>query len=86
MANITTCECGKLYEECSEEESNNPARLCKHCYLANNLHNGDEVYWNDPDGSCSRVLKIETIEVKAGVAVITEPDGSLVECYTEELS
>jgi hypothetical protein len=87
MPNITTCtDCDRLYEESSEEESNNPARLCKHCYLAKSLRKGDEVYWNDPDGSCSRVLEIVSITVQAGVAFIHAADGSEVECYVDELS
>ena len=34
---ITTCPCcGKLYEEVSEEEANNPDRLCLNCYQKKN--------------------------------------------------
>lgn len=51
------------------------------------LHSGDEVFWNDPDnGTCSRVLKIHSIEVHGDVAVIQEVDGSVVECFIKELS
>ena len=33
MPHITVCpECGKGYEESSEEEANNPNRLCRECY------------------------------------------------------
>lgn len=50
------------------------------------LHQGDEVYWEDPDeGRCSRVLKIQTINVSGNVVSIMEPDGSVVECYAREL-
>lgn len=61
------------------------------------LRSGDEVFWNDPDeGTCSRVLRIGTIEVvgaadedikeKNPVVVIMEVDGSVVECFASELS
>lgn len=51
------------------------------------LHPGDEVYWNDPnEGAKSRVYKIRTIEVFAGIVVITEPDGGSLECFPKELS
>jgi hypothetical protein len=50
------------------------------------LHTGDQVYWNDPDaGSCSRVLTIQAIQVDGNVVAITEPDGSVVECFAREL-
>lgn len=50
------------------------------------LHSGDEVYWNDPDnGACSRILKIRNIEVWEDAVSIEEIDGSVVECYIEEL-
>lgn len=33
MANVTTCtECGKLYEEQSEEGANDPNRMCLGCF------------------------------------------------------
>ena len=33
MANITTrTNCGSLYEEKSEEEANDPNRMCLHCF------------------------------------------------------
>lgn len=51
------------------------------------LQPGDEVYWTDPDeGACSRVYRIRTIEIQGDVVVITEPDGSFLECFAEELS
>jgi hypothetical protein len=51
------------------------------------LHSGDEVFWNDPDeGTCSRMLKIHSIEfVPPNVVKIEEVDGSVVECYAREL-
>ena len=53
----------------------------------NQLQNGDEVYWTDPDeGAASRVYKIRTIEVIGEIVVITEPDGSSLECFPSELS
>lgn len=51
------------------------------------LHSGDEVYWNDPDnGTCSRVLKIHSIEVHEDVAIIQDVSGAVVECFIKELS
>jgi sortase (surface protein transpeptidase) len=51
------------------------------------LHSGDEVYWNDPDeGTASRVYKIRTIEVIGEIVVITDSDGSHLECFAKELS
>ena len=51
------------------------------------LHSGDEVYWNDPDnGVCSRVLKIQSIEIKGDIVAIQEPNGAVVECFAKELS
>lgn len=36
---ITTCTgCGKLYEEQSEEEANNPNRLCLPCFSITSDH------------------------------------------------
>lgn len=55
---------------------------------ARTLRAGDEVYWTDPDGGrCSRSIIIGEIEVhEDGVAVITDKDGSVVECFLGELS
>ena len=52
------------------------------------LDNGDEVFWNDPDeGECSRHIVIQTIEVVGGEMVrITGKDGSELECFADELS
>lgn len=51
------------------------------------LQPGDEVYWSDPDeGRTSRVYRIRTIEIIGEIVVITEPDGSSLECFAEELS
>jgi len=52
-----------------------------------NLQPGDEVYWSDPnEGAASRVYKIRTLEVIGDIVVITEPDGSTLECFAKELS
>ena len=58
------------------------------------LHNGDEVYWTDPDeGLCSRYYTIQTIIVigpadhePGYTACIMDKDGSTLECFIEELS
>jgi hypothetical protein len=57
------------------------------------LQRGDSVFWNDPDaGTCSRILVIGTIEIHDAdddenpVVYITELDGSVVECFANELS
>ena len=52
------------------------------------FHCGDQVWWDDPDdGKCSRILTIQGIVYLAdGIVKITEPDGSCLECYIEELS
>lgn len=51
------------------------------------LHDGDEVTWNDPDdGLCSRVLTILTIEVNGDVVCIVDRDGNYLECLPSELS
>jgi len=50
------------------------------------LQSGDEVYWNDPDETCSRILKIHSIEVHGDVAVIQEVSGAVVECFIKELT
>jgi len=53
---------------------------------AKKIHVGDEVFWNDPDeGACSRILKVLSIEVTDNVAAIQDVDGSIVECFVEEL-
>lgn len=54
---------------------------------ARQLTPNDTVYWNDPDnGACSRRLAIAAIDITSNVACITEPDGSVVECFVRELS
>lgn len=59
------------------------------------LHPGDEVYWNDPDsGACSRYYRIQEIAVvpnmgacgRHTVVRIVDVDGSVLECFPEELS
>ena len=52
------------------------------------LHKGDEVFWVDPDGGkCSRIYKINSIEIRQDVktVIITENDGSILECFASEL-
>lgn len=43
------------------------------------LQSGDEVFWNDPDddpeSNCSRVYKIQTINLRGDIVTIYEPDG-----------
>ena len=53
-----------------------------------NLTNGDEIYWTDPDeGKCSRVIVVREIQISEdGVACIYDVDGSYLECLVEELS
>jgi hypothetical protein len=57
-----------------------------HLNWVRGLRAGDEVFWDDPDGSCSRVLKIRRIEV-CGEAVYIEGEGFGVEleCFANEL-
>jgi hypothetical protein len=51
------------------------------------LHAGDEVRRTDPDdGICSRTLTIGSIEFRDEVVIITDQEGSLVECFAHELS
>ena len=53
---------------------------------AKQLHNGDEVFWNDPDGQCSRVLTIADIEIIGDFARIRDVNGDVLECFISELS
>lgn len=56
------------------------------------LQPGDDVFWNDPDnGACSRYYRIQAVRVcpdngENTVAVITDVDGSELECFIKELS
>ena len=51
------------------------------------LHNGDEVFWTDPeDGICSRIYTISAIKVSGDVVSIRDYDGSCLECFAHELS
>jgi len=60
------------------------------------LHNGDEVFWTDPDdGLTSRTIKIQSIKVLAPndgeeygdeVICIYGKDGDELECFAHELS
>lgn len=50
------------------------------------LHAGDEVKWNDPDGGlCSKHLIINEIELKGDTVCITAKNGDYLECYPNEL-
>jgi hypothetical protein len=52
-----------------------------------NLQNGDEVFWTDPDdGIGSRHIIIQSIKINGEVICITGDDGSELECYDHELS
>jgi hypothetical protein len=52
-----------------------------------NLQNGDEVFWTDPDdGIGSRHIVIQSIEIKGEVVCLYGKDGSELECYAHELS
>jgi len=51
------------------------------------LRNGDEVWWNDPDdGACSRSYIIRYIEVKGDIVCISSQDGEYLECFASELA
>lgn len=51
------------------------------------LKAGDQVFWTDPDGGkCSRFYLIASIERIGMIVRIVEKDGSVLECYKEELS
>lgn len=48
---------------------------------------GDEVFWNDPDeGICSGVYTIVSIIQEGDICVIRNSEGSVVECFLNELS
>lgn len=58
-----------------------------------NLHDGSEVFWNNPDdGMCSRHIVIHKIEFHGAkgdpdcILRITGVDGDFVECFARELS
>lgn len=54
------------------------------------LDNGDEVFWTDPDDdpetSCSKIIKISNIIVNGEVVCIWGYDGCYLECFAHELS
>jgi protein involved in polysaccharide export with SLBB domain len=51
------------------------------------LHPGDEVRWTDPDaGACSKIIKIASIEAIDDAFCVVDEDGSVLECFPEELS
>lgn len=49
---------------------------------------GSQVFWNDPDnGQTSRHYLVSSIKVKKdGSILIKERDGSVLECFVDELS
>ena len=49
------------------------------------LHNGDEVWWDDPEGLTSRSYNIRLIRVVGEVVTIMDVDGSVLECFASEL-
>lgn len=55
---------------------------------AKQLHRGDEIRWNDPDGGlCSRNLIILEIAYKGeGAFSIIDMDGGHLECFAKEIS
>ena len=53
------------------------------------LHNGDEVFWSDPDdGICSRTITIQSIKIDAPNEIISiyGNDGDYLQCFAHELS
>ena len=54
-----------------------------------NLHNGDEVFWNDPDnGHCSRHIIIQSIEIDEPNEIISiyGKKNDYLQCFAHELS
>lgn len=50
------------------------------------LHQGDEVFWEDPDeGTCSKTIVIKEISIKGDIVSITGRDGADLECFAREL-
>lgn len=47
---------------------------------------GDKVWWIDPDELCSRFYTIKRLKITNGTVLIQEPDGSVLQCPTYELS
>jgi len=52
----------------------------------NKLHNGDQIFWKDPDNNCSRYYTIRNIFIKENIICITDIDGSYLECFAHELN
>lgn len=54
------------------------------------LHPGDKVFWidpeDDPEHDCSRTYTIQSIEIIGEVVRIEGKDGSVLECFADELS
>lgn len=45
------------------------------------------MFWTDPDeGKCSRVYKIAVIQIDGDIVTILEANGSMLECFLQELS
>lgn len=55
-------------------------------YAIAQLHPGDQVQWNDPDsGICSKIITIQNIEWHGEIVRLVEQNGSVLECYLDEL-
>jgi hypothetical protein len=50
------------------------------------LHSGDEVCFTDPCNGSVRILEIQNVQILENIIVITELDGSTLECFATELS
>lgn len=57
---ISTCRrCGRLYDFRSEEDANDPTRLCRNCYLVDpepvpaHLLDGETMIFQVPHGNCA---------------------------------
>lgn len=50
------------------------------------LQVGDKVWWNDPEGLCSRLYTIKRVRFLDMVVTIEEPNGSVLECPASELA
>lgn len=50
------------------------------------LQIGDKVWWNDPEGLCSRFYTVKRVKFHERVVTIEEADGSVLECPADELT
>ncbi len=58
-----------------------------HDEFVTNLATGDEVYWTDPDADlCSGVYTVVQVDLKSGVVVLTNKQGSTTEAFLHEIS